>query len=114
MVHFRVQVVILDVKAELNFFQKRYFLIFLCFFFFLRLFIHELVVVHYLADGRYSGRGYLNKVKPFGIRNSLRFFRRHDSELFAFVADDPYLGVSDLLVELLCVFLAYGRYTSDK
>ena len=61
-------------------------------------------IVHDLADRRLCLRGNLNQIKVLLLCDIQGVPCRHDSQLLTVRADDPYLFVTNFLVDLSVVF----------
>ncbi len=96
-----VKIVRIDVERKSDFFNLNGFLIFLCFFLFLRFFKSELAVVHNLADGRLCHGSNLIKVKISALCDFKSLRCGHDAELLAVIGNNSYFLVADFLIDLL-------------
>ena len=95
---FGFEVVRVNFEPETNLFKNRVGLVSTRFLRFLSGLILELSVVHDFHYGRFSFRGYLDKIKIVFARKALCDFEFDDSNLFPCRANEPDLGNADALI----------------
>ena len=100
MIRLRFHIADVDCRGQLHFFEFDDALFFAVFLFSFFLVEKIFSVIDNLAHGGNCRRRNLYKVKPLVGRDFKRFSAGHNAEHIAVRTDNPYFGVTDLLVDL--------------